>query len=370
MSTFIARYDTSGDGIRLAVKDLIDLEGEPTSAGCKAAADRAGPAETDADCMAGAREAGARIVGKANLAELAYDAVGDNQWYGTPANPLDPKLMPGGSSSGSAVAVGTGEADVAYGSDTGGSVRIPSACCGTVGLKTTFGRVSLEGVWPLAESLDTIGPMAATVADVVRGMALLEPGFDAGDTAATTIGRLRVDGVDPLVDAAVDAALATCGFEVVELTLPGWGSELMTFLTLIAGEAWLNNRHLLDDRAGISDKIAERVEAGSTLATDAQLEAAHVAQRAWREEVEAVFGRVELIALPTLQGFPPPLEGGPSFDLTALTHPFNVSGSPAISLPIPAAGSPLPASLQLVGPLEHEDLLCATAALVEAAVSA
>ncbi len=370
MSTFIARYDTSGDGIRLAVKDLIDLEGEPTSAGCKAAADRAQPAESDADCMAGARAAGARIVGKANLAELAYDAIGDNQWYGTPLNPLDPALMPGGSSSGSAVAVAMGDADVAYGSDTGGSIRIPSACCGTVGLKTTFGRVALEGVWPLAQSLDTIGPMATTVADVVRGMALLEPGFDAGDTAATTIGRLRIDGGDPRIEAAVDEALAVAGFDVIEVTLGGWSSELMTFLTLIAAEAWKNNRHLLDDRAHISDRIAERVEAGATLASDAQIGAAHGAQRVWHDEVEAVFDRVELLALPTLLGFPTPLDAPLAFDLTALTHPFNVSGHPALSLPVPAAGSSLPASLQLVGPTEREDLLCATAALVEAAVSA
>jgi amidase len=370
MSTFIARYDTSGDGIRLAVKDLIDLEGEPTSAGCRAAADRAEPAERDADCMAGAREAGARIVGKANLAELAYDAIGDNEWYGTPVNPLGAGLMPGGSSSGSAVAVGRGEADVAYGSDTGGSVRIPSACCGTVGLKTTLGRVPLEGVWPLSQSLDTIGPMAATVADVVRGMALLEPGFDAGDTAATTVGRLRIDGADPLVDAAVDAALAVAGLEVVEVELGGWSAELMTFITLISGEAWLNNRHLLDDRDGISAKIAERVEMGAAFADHDPLERAHAAQRAWRDEVDALFGRVELLALPTLLGFTPSLDGGPTFDMTALTHPFNVSGHPAMSLPVPAQGSDLPASLQLVGPLEREDLLCATAALVEAAASA
>jgi Asp-tRNA(Asn)/Glu-tRNA(Gln) amidotransferase A subunit family amidase len=104
------------------------------------------------------RAAGARIVGKTNLHELAMLPIGTNPWFGTPVNPLDASLIPGGSSSGSAVAVATGEADVALGSDTSGSVRIPSACCGTAGLKTTYDRVPAAGVWPLAPSLDTVGP--------------------------------------------------------------------------------------------------------------------------------------------------------------------------------------------------------------------
>ena len=127
--------------------------------------------------MAGARAAGVAIVGKVNLHELAFGASGVNEYFGTPVNPLDPDRVPGGSSSGSAVAVADGEADIAYGSDTGGSIRVPAAFCGVTGLKTTHGRVSLEGVWPLAPSLDTVGPMARDVAGVAAGMALLEPGF-------------------------------------------------------------------------------------------------------------------------------------------------------------------------------------------------
>src|ERR1017187_9054389 len=103
--------------------------------------------------------------------------LGTSPWFGTPVNPLDPDLIPGGSSSGSAVAVATDEADVALGSDTGGSIRVPAACCGVAGLKTTYGRVPLEGVWPLAPSLDTIGSLATTIAGLVLGMQLIEPGF-------------------------------------------------------------------------------------------------------------------------------------------------------------------------------------------------
>src|ERR1700757_3651429 len=141
MGTFITRLSRHDGGIRLAVKDLIDIEGVPTTVGSRAVALAAAPAERDAQCMAGARAAAVTIVGKVNLHELAFGASGVNQYFGTPVNPLDHDRVPGGSSSGSAVAVAAGEADIAYGSDTGGSIRIPAACCGVAGLKTTWGRI-------------------------------------------------------------------------------------------------------------------------------------------------------------------------------------------------------------------------------------
>ena len=142
-------------------------------------------------------------MGKTNLSELAYGASGVNEYFGTPVNPLDPGRVPDGSSSGSAVAVASGEADLAYGSDTGGSIRVPAAFCGITGLKTTHGRIPLGGVWPLAPSMDTIGPMARDVAGVAAGLTLLEPGFSGGVPAAVRIGRIRPGGfdVDPVIDA-------------------------------------------------------------------------------------------------------------------------------------------------------------------------
>ena len=157
------------------------MEGVPTTAGCRAVADLAQPATPTPPASPGAA-AGARIVGRTNLHELALGVTGVNPWFGTPVNPLDPGRVPGGSSSGSAVAVATGEAEVAFGSDTGGSVRIPAACCGIAALKTTWGRVSVEGVWPLAPSFDTVGPMARDVRGLVTGMELLEPGFRVAST--------------------------------------------------------------------------------------------------------------------------------------------------------------------------------------------
>src|SRR6185369_12477768 len=133
-----------------------------------------------------------------------YGISGINAAFGTPVNPLDPTRVPGGSSSGSAVAVANAEADVAYGSDTGGSIRIPAACCGIAGLKTTHGRIPLDGVWPLAPSLDTVGPMAVDVAGLILGMQLLEPGFAPASSVPHLVGRIRgVEGL-PAIDSSID----------------------------------------------------------------------------------------------------------------------------------------------------------------------
>src|ERR1700733_3055031 len=298
----------SGDGIRLAVKDLIDVAGVPTTAGSRALAATAAAAELDAPCLAGARAAGARIVGKANLIELAYGASGVNKFFGPPVNPLDPSLVPGGSSSGSAVAVAGGEADLAYGSDTGGSIRVPAAFCGITGLKTTHGRISLAGVWPLAPSMDTIGPMARDVAGVAAGLALLEPGFSVDVTAAAQVGRIRPGGlgVDPVIDAAVDAALARCGVEVIDVELPGWELASRTSDVIIDAEAVISNRGLLAYPAR-RDLLGPRVRASLAEAqavTPGQLLRARVEQERWRAAMTAATRETGLLVLPTVPFFP------------------------------------------------------------------
>ena len=367
MTTFITRYETSGSGVRLAVKDLIDMAGEPTTAGCRAVAQRARSAERDAACLAGARAAGARIVGRTNLHELALGVTGINPWYGTPVNPLDPTRVPGGSSSGSAVAVATDEADVAFGSDTGGSVRIPSACCGTAGLKTTFGRIPLDGVWPLSPSFDTVGPMARDVGGLVTGMQLLEPGFalaDAGD--APVVARLAVDA-DPAITAAVDGALAAVGWRCRELAVPGWDTALTQAGLLLVVEAWESNRSLLqDDPGGIGEDVRSRLQIGASF-DDAVVRAAWATQREWQATLERAFTEVDFLVTPTLTIFPPPLEDGDDLLVARCTLPVNLAGVPALSLPVPTGG-PLPASLQLIGPAMSEERLLAAGALLESAI--
>ena len=370
MVAFIVRLPGSGPGVRLAVKDLIDIAGVPTTAGSQALAAVAGPAERDAPCLAGARAAGACIVGKTNLNELAFGASGVNEYFGTPVNPLDPGRVPGGSSSGSAVAVADGEADLAYGSDTGGSIRIPAAFCGITGLKTTHGRIPLDGVWPLAPSLDTIGPMARDVAGATAGMALLEPGFAAEAAAATRIGRVRPAGAeaDPAVDAAVDAALARSGIEVAEVDLPGWGLARKASDVIIDAEAAVSNRELLADPAR-RDLLGPRVRANlaeGEAVTPAELQRARAAQERWRAALAAALRTVDLLALPTVPFFPPLLQEAIGPGYTAFTSPVNLAGFPALALPVPT-GQRLPASLQLIGGPGAEALLLATGAIIEAA---
>jgi amidase len=372
VSTFITRLPGSGDGIRLAVKDLIDVAGTPTTAGSRALAATAAAAERDAPCLAGARAAGARIVGKANLSELAFGASGVNEYFGTPVNPLDPGRVPGGSSSGSAVAVANGEADLAYGSDTGGSIRVPSAFCGIAGLKTTHGRIPLAGVRPLAPSMDTIGPMARDVAGVAAGLALLEPGFCADVTAATRVGRIRLADVDvdPVIDAAVDAALTRCGVEVIEVSLPGWATARRTCDVIVDAEAAVSNRALLADPAR-RDLLTPQVRAGlgeAQAVTPAQLLAARAEQERWRAALTAALRGVDVLALATVAFFPPRLEAAVRHGYMALTSPVNLAGFPALALPVPT-GQRLPASLQLIGGPGAEALLLATGAAIEAVVS-
>jgi amidase len=368
MSTFITRFDTSGPGVRLAVKDLIDMEGVPTTAGCRAVAETAPPAPVDALCLAGARAAGARIVGRTNLHELAFGVTGVNPWFGTPVNPLDATRVPGGSSSGSAVAVATGEADVAYGSDTGGSVRIPSACCGTTGLKTTWGRIPLEGVWPLSPSFDTVGPMARDVKGVELGMALLEPGFAAAEAAPWRVGRLRLEA-DPKIDAAIDRALAATGWEIVDIDMPEWESVATTAGLLLVAEAWNCNRLLAETRPdGIGRDVLDRLHLGRDSSDQVSLSAARTAQALWNSRLGAVMSRVDLLATPTLSIFPPMIDHANDLLVARCTLPVNLAGVPALSLPVPTEGH-LPASLQLVAPMNAEETLVAAGLVIEAATA-
>jgi len=365
VSTFITRFDTSGPGVRLAVKDLIDMAGVPTTAGCRAVADGAQPAASDAACLAGARAAGARIVGRTNLHELALGVTGVNPWFGTPVNPLDPSLVPGGSSSGSAVAVATGEAEVAYGSDTGGSVRIPSACCATAGLKTTWGRVPLAGVWPLAPSFDTVGPMARDVPGLVLGMQLLEPGFEPAPGAPLRVGRLQVDA-DGRVSRAVDRALAATEWEVVDLDLPGWEDATVAAGLLLVAEAWGTDGWLVEARADkVGADVVARLRMGESCDASTVASGRAVRDR-WCAELAEAFRRVDLVASPTLTIFPPALGQGEELLLARCTLPVNLAGVPALSLPVPSDG-PVPASLQLVAPAGGEERLLAAGLTVEAA---
>ncbi len=318
--------------------------------------------------VAAARRAGARIVGKTSLTELCWSASGANPWLGTPPNPLDPRRLPGGSSSGSAVAVGSGEADVAFGSDTGGSIRIPAACCGVIGLKTTRGRVPLDGVYPLASSMDTVGPLGADVAAVELGMRLIDPGFTgASAEVPARVGRIRPApdlGVDPATDAAVDAALA--GLQVTDVTGFDFRAVNEAGNVSIDVEAYQANAYLLPRLDQLAPHNRRSMTEAAAITAEEAAEAARVRQEL-RDWFNAALDRHPVLALPTLTGAPP-LLGERGMSLTVLTMPANLAGLPALALPVPGGPAGLPASLQLIGPPGGEEQLIALGRAIEAAL--
>lgn len=356
------------DGVRVAVKDCIDVVGTVTTAGSRVVAEAAAPATVDAECLAGFRAAGARLVGKTNLHELCFGASGVNAHYGTPVNPLDPRRVPGGSSSGSAAAVATGQAEVAIGTDTTGSIRTPAAACGVVGLKPTYGVVPVAGTRPLAPSLDTIGVLGRTVEDVVVGATLLDPRLTDGTVdPSSTVARVRLADTDPTIDAAIDSALLAAGLTVTEVDLPGWAAAHAHAITVLFGEALLVNEEVWrDGRGRLGDDLVERFTFAQAIGA-AELGEARAAREPWRLALAEVFGAHGVIVLPSMVDYPARL-GRQTVPPNPAAPAISLSGHPALSLPVPSGGL-LPAGMQLVAPDHHEGRLLATAAVIEAAVA-
>src|SRR5437763_5680823 len=386
---FIEYWPPSNDSkkLRLAIKDLIDMKGVVTTAGSEFLAKHASPAKRDAKCLDIARRSGVQFVGKTNLSELAVAVSGMNAYYGTPRNPQDHGRIPGGSSSGSAVAVANNEADVAFGTDTAGSIRVPAACCGVVGLKTTFGLVPIDGVYPIAPTqLDTVGPLAKDIAGTVRGMDLLQAGFSgryrqavAGKPSADgiRIGRVYVEGTNPNVDRAVDDALAATGFKVVNLSrefTDKWIQAQKDAATVAAVGAWLYDQKFTNE-SQVTIRTKAVLDLGGVQYKTAYPEALRK-QAAWKSELGRAFEHVDFIALPTLKNLPAhvPLFGGTvAFEARALalqnTQAVNFGGVTALAVPIPIKHQSIPlTSLQLVGPRFAEPDLLNAGRLVEAAV--
>ena len=373
--------------LRLAVKDLIDMQGVVTTAGSEFLLKHSSLAKRDAQCLEIARRRGVQFVGKTNLSELAVAVSGMNAYFGNPRNPLRDSLIPGGSSGGSAVAVANDEADVALGTDTAGSIRVPAANCGVVGLKTTFGLVPIKGVYPIAPTrLDTVGPMAKDIARTVQGMDLLEAGFMSRYRHAIAakpsardirVGRLYIEGTSPAVDRAIDDALGATGFKVVKMSqefTDKWKQAQKDAATVAAVGAWIYDlKFQHESEVTIRTKA---VVAVGRLRFKTAYPAALRAQPAWKNEVRKAFQKVDLIAMPTMKALPPhvPLFGGTvAFEARALalqnTQAVNFAGVPALAIPVPIPNQSIPVtSLQLVGPSRSEADLLNAGRLVEVAV--
>ena len=427
-NAFRSRFELrEGDGpldLDVAVKDNFGLAGAPMACGSRPLSEAV--STRDSTVVTRLLDAGATLVGKTHMDEFAYGATGETNAFGPARNPRAPEHVTGGSSSGSAAAVAAGLCDVAVGSDTGGSVRMPAAFCGIVGVKPTWGAVSRDGMVDLAASFDHPGVLAGDVATAGRALAAVADegtlaGFDGGSRpdvgdAATvspadgvtptsledvTLGRLAEgfgdhvrDPVATRVDAALDA-LADAGAAVVDVSAPGFTEGATTWdvvtnvelvASLAAGGLSLGRRAADDPawRETLAAALAEGTGFGPTLrrktAAGAALLDAHpewyaAAQNdraAFAGRIDAALADVDALCLPTMARTAPEIGRGAYAEevpLAVNTRPFNLTGTPAVSLPAGDVDG-LPVGLLVVGPRGADAALLALAAGVEAVLPA
>lgn len=368
MTIFVQSLDLAGDATHrdaaptVAIKDSIDIAGTPTRAGSRSL-DDAPPAAENAEIVDNLLAAGWRITGKTTMHELAFGTTGINRWAGTAPNLKYPDFVPGGSSSGSAAAVAAGLVDAAIGTDTGGSVRIPAACCGVFGLKPTFGRVSRRGVMPARSTLDCVGPFAQDMDRLIACMAGIDPTFGPlPPIDGVAIGLLETDA-DDAIAAAVRARVEAAGLPVESVALTGMHAAFEAGLSVINVETWAACAALVETGL-VGEDVAVRLR-NAARTTVEDVARAEAVRTAFTAEVDALLARVAVVALPTMAG-PPPLvaDAGDTSRLvrmTTLVRPFNLSGHPAIAIPLPPVGGAT-ASLQLVAAKGEDELLCAVAA--------
>lgn len=377
------------EGRLVSIKDLFDVAGEPTTAGSVLLRE-AVPAARDAVVVQRLRRAGAVIVGKTNMTEFAYSGLGLNPHYGTPGNALDGARIPGGSSSGAGVSVARGWAEIAIGSDTGGSVRIPAALNGLVGFKPTQARVTREGAFPLSYTLDTVGPLGRTVAEVAVADAVLA-GIDNEPLATRTLSGLRLgvprgilfSELDDAVGAAVETALATLarsGARVRDESLDallGEAFRLQAKGTLVGAEAaWIHREGVATRPEAYDPRVLARIRRAQGLDAASYVGMAH-ARAALLPAADAALADLDALVLPTVACLAPRFEdvqteeGYTRLNGLVLRNPsvFNFFDLPALTLPLPSAAG-LAVGLMLVGRRGRDRELLAVGAVVEQCVSA
>ena len=362
-------------GVPVALKDLCDLEGKITTCGSLMWKDRISP--TTATIARRLEAAGAILLGKTHMVEFAYGGWGTNSAMGTPWNPWDLNVhrVPGGSSSGSAVAVAAGLVPFAIGSDTGGSVRIPASMCGIVGLKTTVGRVSNHGILPLSETLDTIGPLTRSVEDAALMFAVLQ-GPDPADSA--TLNHLPTDpmaalkmgvrglrlgvlsekdreGVDTQVLDAYDEACRTLelqGAKLAEIHLPGsFPAYLDQAGLIIAAEGYAVHQHWIEDTAiNFDEHVRARVFAGKQIRAAAYIDALHRRPQVQRE-IGEIMQEFAAFLTPTtpIPSIPLGEVDENALPLSRFTRAVNYLDMCALALPCGLSADGLPISLQIIG---------------------
>jgi aspartyl-tRNA(Asn)/glutamyl-tRNA(Gln) amidotransferase subunit A len=383
-------------GVPISLKDNISTRGIRTTAGSKILANWV--PDTDSDAAKSLEQAGAILLGKTNMHEFAYGITGENPHYGNSLNPWAPARISGGSSGGSAVAVATGMGFASVGTDTGGSIRIPSALCGIVGLKPTYGLVSTAGVVPLGISFDHVGPIARNVTDACIVFEAMAGKYPRGEVRPafrklrkSRPRRFRIglpkeffferldDEVRRLVEAAA-AKFESLGARLEEVSLPRLTSavEQATAMVVAEASAFHESQGYFPARATeYGDDVRGHLEYGHKLSAVDYLRGI-TARQGMVEEFESAFGKVDVILTPTSPIPAPPVgekqirvagerETATRAELLRLTRPANITGMPAISIPCGFTQEGLPVGVQLMGPRWGEARLLGIALAYEEA---
>lgn len=367
-------------GVPVGLKDIIYTQGIRTTMGSEIFRDHI--PDYDATVVRKLKEGGAILVGKLNTHQFAYGPTGDRSYFGPVRNPHDTTKISGGSSSGSGAAVASGLCYAALGTDTGGSVRIPASCCGIVGMKPTFGRVSKHGIYPLSWTLDHPGPMTKTVEDNALLLGVLS-GYDKKDPYSAQRGtenftrkfdrslrdsvigvpsNFYFDNVEHEVQSKVRAViemLRSLGADIREIELPRMGEFLSAQRVILASEALtVHHEHLCDMPDQYEKEVRDRLLAGEATQTREYIEAQQLKHAAVRESDRAL-EQVDVLATPTIPVLPTDIdqrhinihgfEEHVRSALTRLTGPTNLDGFPSLSVPCGFSESGLPIGLQLVG---------------------
>ncbi|HLH41172.1 MAG TPA: amidase [Bryobacteraceae bacterium] len=374
-------------GIPIAHKDLIQTRGVRTTAGSKILADFI--PDEDAVVAARLREAGAISIGKTGLHELAYGITSTNPHFGAVRNPWDPERIPGGSSGGSGAAVAADLVFMATGTDTGGSIRIPSSFCGTVGLKPTYERVSRRGVIPLSMTMDHIGPMTRTVRDTaICFQAMAENASGYVPAGQAELGGLRIgvprnfyfDSLDAEVAAAVRGAIQTAaaiGGRVVEVTVPDINAINAAGRVLLLVEAAANWRPHLNRRGDFGADVLALLDQGRLILGIDYADALRL-RRIYAREFSRVWSKADCLIVPATPAAAPKI-GEMTVDIagkrddvrmisTRLMRAVNMLGVPSLAMPCGFTRSRLPIGMQILGPARSEDTLLRIGAAIEDAL--